>query len=261
MVRGQFPTVAAITFASAREAGRRVAGVSVAGRIVRELAEAGFVATWIDIDDEARLDTKAMDDVRRLAGPMTVHFAEPPGDAGVAHVPPDRLIPAGAIAAFFEGRDTGASIDLARADATAEILRRTGKATDGPVSRWINRPVSRVLSAMLLRIPGFRPAHATAGTVALALTMFWALVFGGYWGLLAGAVLFQAASENAYWFPDVTRLVARPMMNRKVVAMSTPVSSAAPDEVARNVARATSPSTPSKTDAAWNNTAPASRPQ
>jgi len=39
-----------------------------------------------------------------------------------------------------------------------------------------------------------RPAHATAGTAALAIVMFWALVSGGARDLILGGLLFQAAS-------------------------------------------------------------------
>ena len=188
-------SIAEVTVPTATAAARRIAGVSAVGRIVRELAEAGFAAVWIDIADRASIGARAIEDVRRLAGPMAVHFAASPDETGVAAMPSNRLIPAETIAAYLAGEnDHRTSIDLTARGATAEILRRTGKATDGPISRWINRPVSRALSAMLLTIPGFRPVHATVGTAVLALAMFGALVVGGDWGLIAGAVLFQAAS-------------------------------------------------------------------
>jgi CDP-L-myo-inositol myo-inositolphosphotransferase len=62
------------------------------------------------------------------------------------------------------------------------------------VSRWINRPISRRLSALLLQVPDIKPIHATIGTAVIAAAMAVALVFGGRFGLIAGAVLFQAAS-------------------------------------------------------------------
>jgi CDP-L-myo-inositol myo-inositolphosphotransferase len=194
MVGRQIPAGATVRFPTARDAGRRVAGISVAGRIVRELAEAGFATAWIEVRDHLPLDTEALKDLHRLAGTMDLRFGEPPGATAVAAMPPDRVVPAEAIPSFLAGHDMGSSIDLTRADAAAQILRRTGKPTDGPVSRWFNRPVSRALSALVLKVPGFRPAHASFGTAILALAMFAALVFGGYWGLMIGAVLFQAAS-------------------------------------------------------------------
>ena len=77
---------------------------------------------------------------------------------------------------------------------TRDTLRATAKASDGPVSRWLNRPVSRLISALLLRLPGIRPIHATLGTVILAAAMFAALLIGGEAGLIAGGLLFHAAS-------------------------------------------------------------------
>lgn len=171
---GQTLSLAAVAFASAREAERRVAGVAVAGRIVYELAQAGFTVAWLKIPAAEAIDAAAMADVHRLAGSMAVRIGEPPAGEAVATVT--------------------SAIDLSAPGASMEVLRATGKASDGPVSRWLNRPVSRRLSVLLLRLPWFRPIHATAGTVLLALTMFVALVAGGVSGLIAGGLLFQAAS-------------------------------------------------------------------
>ena len=174
----QIPATAAVRFASGRAADRRVAGVAVAARIVRELAEAGFATAWLAVPAGEAIDAAAMRDVRRLAGAMDVRIGEPPADAQVVVVSPDRAD----------------SVDLTNPHAGREILRRTGKATDGPVSRWLNRPISRAISALVLRIPGFAPIHATLGTVVLALAMFASFVAGGEAGLIAGGLLFHAAS-------------------------------------------------------------------
>jgi phosphatidylglycerophosphate synthase len=75
------------------------------------------------------------------------------------------------------------------------IVKATAKSTDGLVSRSLNRPVSQAISRVLLQIPGIRPIHATIGTAALAVLMFAVLVLmGSPAGLVAGAILFQAAS-------------------------------------------------------------------
>lgn len=196
MERPQVPSGVAIEFPSARYANRVVAGVAVAARIVRELSEAGVSFIWLHVADGQPIDAAAMRDVERLAGPTVVRIGEPPADEPVVTISGERLVPAEALPAFFvdPGRLLLSAIDLTNRDAAAEILRRTGKATDGPVSRWINRPMSRALSAVLLTMPGFRPIHATTGTAALGLMMFAALVLGGDWGLIVGALLFQAAS-------------------------------------------------------------------
>jgi CDP-L-myo-inositol myo-inositolphosphotransferase len=177
---GQIPSTAMVSFAATRDAERRVAGISVVGRIVRDLVETGCSAVWLTLPDGETLGAAAMADVRRLAEGTDVHLNRPPSGVDIVEVSPTRLAVSGT--------------DLVAPGATAAILRQTGKAGDGPISRWLNRPVSRRLSAVLLLVPGFRPLHATLGTVMLALAMFAALVAGGHVGLVAGGLLFQAAS-------------------------------------------------------------------
>ena len=191
------PSKVVLTIAGAREANRRLAGVAAIARIVRELSEAGVAEAWLELPPGESLEPAAMDDVHRLAGAMAVRIGKPAaGNEDIWPMPADRLIPAQEIPAFAAGRPiaAGAAIQLDSPAASAEILRRTGKTSDGPISRWLNRPVSRRLSAMLLRLPGFAPLHATAGTIVLATAMFLALIAGGQPGLLAGGLLFQAAS-------------------------------------------------------------------
>jgi len=74
------------------------------------------------------------------------------------------------------------------------ILLATAKPGDGIVSRYINRPISRSLSRLLLRLPGVVPFHATVVAAVLGIAMAVCLFAGGPSGLVAGAVLFQAAS-------------------------------------------------------------------
>jgi 1L-myo-inositol 1-phosphate cytidylyltransferase / CDP-L-myo-inositol myo-inositolphosphotransferase len=83
---------------------------------------------------------------------------------------------------------------VALRQAERNIIAATGKASDGIVSRWINRPVSQAMSAVLLRWSGVRPGHATFAAALTGLAMIAALLFGGGTGLIAGAVLFQLAS-------------------------------------------------------------------
>jgi phosphatidylglycerophosphate synthase len=190
MIKHPIPSTAAVAFGSVGEAERRIAGVAAAARIVRELAAAGFAETWIELPAGAAPGRAAMEDIRRLAGPMEVRIGEAPASESIARFRGNRLIPA---AAIVEG-DSEAGIALDRPDAAAEIVRQTGKPTDGPVSRWLNRPLSRRMSQLLLHLPGTRPIHATAVNGLLGLLMFAALIWGGAWGLVAGGLLFQAAS-------------------------------------------------------------------
>jgi len=191
-------TTILLTFDSADQAGRRVAGIATAARIAREAAEAGFDAAWLALPPGRALDAAAEADVRRLAGGMPVRIVAAGASVGAAlRLPADRLVPAAVLREMAGGAPLPADAGFLRLDgprASAELLRSTGKAGDGPVSRRLNRPVSRAMSALLLRVPGIRPLHATLGTVLLAVLMFAAFVLGGHPGLIAGALLFQAAS-------------------------------------------------------------------
>jgi CDP-L-myo-inositol myo-inositolphosphotransferase len=184
---------AVVGFATADQAQRLVAGVPAVARIARELARAGFADVWIEVSGGESLEPSAMAEIRRLAPTLNVHQEAPLEGIPVARFPCERLIPAAAIPDFLAG-SPHSFIQLDAPGATAAILRQTGKASDGLVSRWLNRPLSRQLSGLLLRFPRIRPIHATIGTAVIALAMTAALLFGGRSGLLVGALLFQAAS-------------------------------------------------------------------
>ena len=205
MARGEAVKAALIEFDSGRAASRRIAGVAAAGRIVRELADAGFTDACLLLPAGEHLSAAAVADLDRLAGSMKIEIEagttaqrlEDHPEPKLLRLQGHRLVPA----RLLQGA-TGGEVDvldpaIIRLDApgaSAEILRSTGKAGDGPVSHWLNRPVSRCISALLLLIPAARPGHATAGTALLAGLMFAALIAGGAPGLIAGALLYQAAS-------------------------------------------------------------------
>lgn len=171
MADGEAKRIAAVTFADARAAERRIAGVAAAARVARRLAGEGYAEVRIVLPAGTTLRESARRDLRRLAGTAAVRIGR--GDETDSAV-------------AFESE--------ALTESAAQVLRATGKAGDGPVSRRLNRPVSRRLSALLLLVPGIRPIHATVGTALLALAMFVALAAGGAAGLIAGALLYQAAS-------------------------------------------------------------------
>src|SRR6185503_10314812 len=135
-------------------------GVAAVARVVCELALAGFSEAWIVVRSGESLDLATTTDIDRLAGAMVTRVGRPPENLAAQRFPGNLLIPADAIADFIAGAPV-AYIRLDRPSATAELLRGTGKATDGVVSRWLNRPISRRLSALLLRVPAIRPVHAT----------------------------------------------------------------------------------------------------
>ncbi|HVQ09302.1 MAG TPA: CDP-alcohol phosphatidyltransferase family protein [Allosphingosinicella sp.] len=150
-------------FASAAAADRRIAGVAAAARAVRALADSGASAIRLAIGDGAPLAPATIADIDRLRGAAPVTVARDEG--------PPPVLP------------------------TAwEIVRATGKPSDGLVSRWLNRPISQRITYALLAIPALRPIHVTIFNAMLATIMFAVLLAGGHVGLLAGGLLFHAAS-------------------------------------------------------------------
>lgn len=212
-------TSALIVFAAGHDADLLVAGVPAAARVVREARLAGIAACEVLAGPGWQPSAATRSETERLCGPMPVLFGNNAARplARVAVIRGDALPPAQAIADAVAGRNepvdgieiaSGHGIDEAIARAIAaghdavdrlqvagrNILRSTAKPTDGIVSRYINRPVSQALSSVALRFPSFRPVHATFGTAVIAIAMFACLLLGGEWGLIAGALLFQAAS-------------------------------------------------------------------
>lgn len=159
-------SAAGAAFASAHEADRRIAGVAAAARIVRALADAGAREVRLGMDG-APLDRATLADIERVRGAAAVRIVR--------------------------GADS-ASLPRAAPMSAWAIVRATGKPGDGIVSRWLNRPVSQLITWVVLFVPGARPAHATAATALIALAMVAALLFGGGTGLILGGLLFQAAS-------------------------------------------------------------------
>jgi CDP-L-myo-inositol myo-inositolphosphotransferase len=150
-------------FASAAAADRRIAGVAAAARAVKALADQGCGEIRLEIGDGAPLARATRADLERLRGSASV-VAEP---------------------------GAGESTPL---PSSWEVVRATGKSGDGMVSRWLNRPISQRLTLAMLKIPGARPVHVTAVNALLALLIVPVLLLGGEAGLIAGGILFQAAS-------------------------------------------------------------------
>jgi phosphatidylglycerophosphate synthase len=70
------------------------------------------------------------------------------------------------------------------------FLRNIGKSQDGIVSKFLNRPISRVITRLLLKTP-ITPDAWTISIFALAPVAFVFLVRGDYTGFLTGTALFQ----------------------------------------------------------------------
>jgi phosphatidylglycerophosphate synthase len=154
-------TIAA--FPSAAAADRLIAGVPAAARAVRKLVEGGASAILLRLGDGASLAEATRAEIERLKGTATVSV-----EAG-----------------------DGPRVALPNA---WEIVRTTGKPGDGLVSRWLNRPISQRITWLMLAIPGIRPIHVTVFNGLLAVPMLLMLLSGDDWGLMLGAILYQAAS-------------------------------------------------------------------
>ncbi len=99
-----------------------------------------------------------------------------------------------------------------RAEAIRRLLASAKKSTDGPVSRWLNRPVSLALTRVLL------PLHVTPNqitTVVFALGIIAALLIAhgtatrSWWELAAAAVLTQLASVLDGCDGEIARIALR----------------------------------------------------
>jgi CDP-L-myo-inositol myo-inositolphosphotransferase len=187
---------ATFRFASARTANRLVAGVPAVARLARAWAAARHDAPLaLVLGDGGALDPRACEEIVRLAPGVTVALAE---RAEGAVIPAEPLPDAAAIAAMLAGTPPPPSPvdpDAALDRAARAIIRATGKAGDGIVSRNLNRPVSQAISMLLLRFDWVRPGHATVLTALTAAAMIGSLaILRGELGLVTGAVLFQLAS-------------------------------------------------------------------
>ena len=154
---------AIVAFASASAADRRIAGVAAAARAVKALADEGGAEVRLRIGDGAPLSPATCADLERLRGPAAV------------------VVEGG------EGEE-------ARPPSSWAIVRATGKPSDGLVSRWLNRPISQRITWLVLKLPAARPIHVTLVNAVLAILIVPVLLFGGQPGLLAGGILFHAAS-------------------------------------------------------------------
>jgi 1L-myo-inositol 1-phosphate cytidylyltransferase / CDP-L-myo-inositol myo-inositolphosphotransferase len=119
-----------------------------------------------------------------LAGPadQLARFAASPADA--AALPRRPVAPAAIL---------DASTRQGRRRAERLILQRTGKATDGWVSRHWNRPVSRAISSVLLSL-GLAASHASILTLLLGFATAAIAMTPGYSPMVWTGVLFQFAS-------------------------------------------------------------------
>ncbi len=187
-----------------------VAGLPAGARALRALAQAGQAEAVLAAPGLKAPEAVLTREVARLCGGMAVRYAdtaELPGalDADTPVIAGELLVE-GTVPdldlASRLGTDARALAPMPEAlshralDASERrIVRATAKPGDGIVSRTINRPISQTCTRLLLRqFPGIAPVHTTCGTALIALAMTAALLTGTSQGLVAGALLFQAAS-------------------------------------------------------------------
>jgi phosphatidylglycerophosphate synthase len=205
-----------IRFDGGEVAGSRVAGVAAAAHVAGEAARAGLRDVGIAVADGEPLSRRAWADLLRACPGARAVPADVPAAVTVSgrtivaaealrrflHSDAARLRWHGEVVAVKADGGSGA-IDLASSEAVAAedeaaatrwVLRRTGKASDGVVSKTLNRPLSQTLSRLLLRVDSVRPWHMTAVTAALAVLMLALLLRGSYGGLILGGILFHLVS-------------------------------------------------------------------
>lgn len=190
-------TPAAFRFASATNADRLVAGVSAAARLARALrAVRGDAPLVLVLAEGQALAPRTLAEIARLAPGMAVDVrASADGLVIPGEAMPDAEVLAAILAQAAPVPAPPADPRAALDRAGRAVLRGTSKASDGIVSRRLNRPLSQAVSAQLLRLGWVRPGHATVLTALAALAMLGCLVaFPSPAGLAAGAVLFQIAS-------------------------------------------------------------------
>lgn len=209
-----------ISFCSAATAECSVAGVPAVARALQALAQAaggngdglqcillageGWAASAHCRGEAKRLAPPgallrfAAEECGSDPGPLPGHAAFFCGEALAGALGQDAARPAAARRADLAGamapRAAEPALLAGLSRAGRAILAATGKPGDGIVSRHINRPISRAITARLLHIRGIRPVHASFGTALLGIAMVAALLAGGAPGLVWGGLLFQAAS-------------------------------------------------------------------
>ncbi len=160
-----------VRFETAHEAERLVAGLPHLARLSMLAQESGIAHIFVENADGRSVRESTLDECARVAPDVRLTMSQAP--KGTPLLPEQAL------------RQSASSW---------RIVRATGKAGDGLVSRYINRPVSHAMTWLVLFIPGARPIHATILAALLGLAMIAALLFGDAHGPVWGALLYQAAS-------------------------------------------------------------------
>lgn len=178
-----------IHFPSESYANELVAGVPCAARLARHWVDTrGLTNTGtftFVIEGGGQLSRFCQAELARLTPHLDWRIAESSGDKAIIRA--DETLTAIA-------RSAGHKKTATLAETSRAIIAATGKPTDGFISRFMNRPMSKAISRQLLRNAYLRPIHATLLCALIGLAMAVCLFAGGYAGLLPAAILFQIAS-------------------------------------------------------------------
>ncbi len=88
--------------------------------------------------------------------------------------------------------DVDTPADIGQAE--RKLLEFVRKPTDGPISRYLNRPLSTALSRLAVKHTGLTPNRFTLIHLIVGLASGLAAALGGYIGFLVAGILFHAAS-------------------------------------------------------------------
>lgn len=106
-----------------------------------------------------------------------------------------RLAQNGRMAAVDIGQAAWQDVDTPEALRHAErmLYRSTRKPTDGPVSRWLNRPISIQFTKVFLAL-GVTPNQVSFLTLFLGFMAAWSISYGNYAHVALAGLLFQFSS-------------------------------------------------------------------
>lgn len=191
--------------------------------IVRSLARSGAhgginlavdydVDSVIDLDDATKVEVSegrivaigktlpeynAIDTGIFLASPAlfgAIHEARAEGNASLS-AGVQKLATEGLARVTDIGDHMWHDVDTPRdlVEAERKLMNGVRKASDGPVSRYINRPISTALSRVVVNTP-VTPNQISVSTLVISVISAGFAVQGGYVGFLIAGLLFQIAS-------------------------------------------------------------------
>lgn len=195
-----------LVFLSNQTSDMLIAGLPAVARAARNLADREIVRIGDEVRvvtlDETHLSLWSQTEIARLAPALPIRFGQTEQQSPDQTIDGDRLA-IGAYAVLPLGTGGGSALvseasvaqtRRAMQKAGQTILKATGKVSDGLVSRFVNRPISRFVSGYCLLLPGVTPAHGTMAALLIGVAMTGFLFFGGSSGIVIGGVLFQLAS-------------------------------------------------------------------